>query len=85
MSSATPRRSNIYINSQNLTVPTSILAGDPKVVLLEAAAEWSADCIFLGSRGLNRWERLLLGSVSHAVATRARCPVEVIRMRQTDK
>lgn len=69
----------ILNDTPGVTVSTSILRGDPKAALLEAAAAWGADCIFLGSRGLNRWERLLLGSVSHAVATRARCPVEVIR------
>ncbi len=62
-----------------ITVSTEIRSGDPKRVLLEEAEKWGADCIFVGSRGLNRWERMLLGSVSSAIATRAHCPVEVIR------
>ena len=50
-----------------------------KSLLLEEAERWGADCIFVGARGLNRLERLLLGSVSTAVAARARCSVEVVR------
>jgi nucleotide-binding universal stress UspA family protein len=66
-------------NPSKPCVSTMLMAGDPKHVLVEEAENWGADCIVIGSRGLNRWERLLLGSVSTAVATRARCPVEVVR------
>jgi nucleotide-binding universal stress UspA family protein len=65
--------------AMGVTVSTMLLPGNPKQVLVEEAASWGADGIFIGSRGLNRWERLLLGSVSTAVAARAHCPVEVIR------
>ena len=54
--------------------------GDPKQELCNAAEEWSADCIFVGSAGFsNRFERFVLGSVSGAVAARAHCSVEVVR------
>jgi nucleotide-binding universal stress UspA family protein len=69
-------------NPSDISVSTELLAGDPKHVLVDEAAHWGADCIFIGSRGLSRWERLLLGSVSTAVATRAHCPVEVVRGTQ---
>jgi nucleotide-binding universal stress UspA family protein len=75
----------LFANSPGLSVSSHIRSGDPKRVLLEEAKEWGADCIFLGSRGLNRWERLLLGSVSSAVVTRAHCSVEVTRMRQEER
>jgi nucleotide-binding universal stress UspA family protein len=67
-------------NPSEIFVSTRLMAGDPKHVLVEEAERWGADCIFIGSRGLNRWERLLLGSVSTAVAARAHCPVEVVRL-----
>ena len=67
-------------NTVGATVSTMLLSGDPKHILLAEAENWGADCIFIGSRGLNRWERLLLGSVSNAVAVRAQCPVEVVRV-----
>ena len=53
--------------------------GDPKHLLVEEADSWLADCIFVGARGLSRVERILLGSVSGAVAARANCSVEVVR------
>ena len=53
--------------------------GDPKRVLVEEAERWAADCVFLGAKGHSRLERLLVGSVSTAVAARAHCSVEVVR------
>lgn len=53
--------------------------GNPKHLLINEAKEWGADIIFVGSRGLNKAKRFLLGSVSSAVAVRAQCSVEVIR------
>jgi nucleotide-binding universal stress UspA family protein len=68
-----------------LKVLTTIREGDPKRVLLEAAREWGADCIFVGSIGFgNPLERLVLGSVSASVAARAHCSVEVVRPRKTN-
>ena len=56
-----------------------IFEGDPKKVLLREAEAWDADCIFLGSRGLDHGGRWLLGSVASAVASRAHCSVEIVR------
>jgi nucleotide-binding universal stress UspA family protein len=67
-------------NASDVSISKMLVAGHPKHVLVDEAERWGADCIFIGSRGLNRWERLLLGSVSTAVAARARCPVEVVRV-----
>jgi nucleotide-binding universal stress UspA family protein len=52
---------------------------NPKRLLTSEAESWDADCIFIGARGLGRFERLLLGSVSTAVVMRAHCSVEVVR------
>lgn len=54
------------------------LKGDPKRMLLKEAEQWGADSIFVGSRGLTRRERLLMGSVSTALAMHAHCSVEVV-------
>jgi hypothetical protein len=48
-------------------------------VLLHEAKAWPAHCIFMGSRGLNPFQRFLMGSVSTAVAFHANCSVEVVR------
>ena len=62
-----------------MTVVSTVVEGDPKQVLLNEAQDWGADCIFLGSLGLTRFERFLLGSVSTAVVARAHCSVEIHR------
>jgi nucleotide-binding universal stress UspA family protein len=51
---------------------------EPKRLLIAEAESWGADCIFVGSRGIGRIDRFLVGSVSSAVAARAHCSVEVV-------
>jgi len=58
---------------------TLVKEGDPTVLLCDQADAMDADCIFVGARGMGRIERMLLGNVSSAVASRAHCSVEVIR------
>lgn len=62
-----------------LRVSVSVKEGSPKEILIVEAERLTADCIFLGARGLRRLERVFLGSVSTAVATRAQCSVEIVR------
>ena len=68
------------LKKAGLTVTTVMRREDPKAMILKEAEDWGADCIFVGARGLTRIERILLGSVSGAVAIRARCTVEVVRV-----
>lgn len=69
---------------QQAGLETSAVVGyeDPKQIILQEAEGWGADCIYMGARGLNPLERLLLGSVSRAVTPRAHCSVEVVRQRK---
>jgi nucleotide-binding universal stress UspA family protein len=64
-----------------LDVSNYIYEGDPKEVLVRVSAEWHADAIFLGARGLNHGNRLSLGTVASSVASRAHCSVELVRPR----
>jgi nucleotide-binding universal stress UspA family protein len=52
--------------------------GSPAHGLVEAAAEWEADLIVVGSRGETGLERLLVGSVSRAVLYHAPCSVLIV-------
>lgn len=71
------------LGSRNITVSSVVHAGDPKHVLVTHAQEFGADCIFTGATGFSsRFERVILGSVSAAVAARANCSVEVVRGRE---
>lgn len=68
------------LGESNLKVTTLVRSGDPKQTLVKRAEEIEADAIFVGSTGVSgSLERLLLGSVSAAVAARASCSVEVVR------
>lgn len=67
------------LQAAGLDVTTALHEGDPKRLLPDLAAQWDADCLVVGARGLGRVERLFMGSVSTAVAARAPCSVEVIR------
>jgi nucleotide-binding universal stress UspA family protein len=71
------------LRTRGLMVSSVIKEGDPQQVLLDEAAHWGADCVFVGARGLSRIARFLIGSVSAAVAARAHCSVEVVRPQQT--
>jgi nucleotide-binding universal stress UspA family protein len=55
--------------------------GNPKHVLVQEAESWGADCIFLGANAWGgRLARILLGSTASAVAARAHCSVEAVRI-----
>lgn len=67
------------LRSSGLDAAVMIRRGNPTNELLAEAESWSADCIFLGPKGLRGIDRLLLGSVSSAVSARAGCSVEIVR------
>ena len=52
--------------------------GSPAHRLIEAAADWDADLIVVGSRGQSGLERLLVGSVARAVLYHASCSVLIV-------
>ena len=62
-----------------LRVTTHISFEDPRHAIIHEAEKWGADSIFLGSCGLGKIGRMLQGSVSAAVTSRAHCSVEVVR------
>lgn len=63
----------------DLDVSTSVVAGHPATALLDASTD--ASVLVVGQRGLGGFAGLVLGSVSHHVATHARCAVVVVPTR----
>jgi nucleotide-binding universal stress UspA family protein len=63
----------------NVSVSFLIWEGEPGPSILDAAASEQVDLIVVGSRGRNRMERMVLGSVSDHVTRNAPCPVLVVR------
>lgn len=64
---------------KTVAISTDVLFGSPDSRIVEAAEQWHADLIVVGSHGYSRWERLLLGSVSDSVVHHAPCSVLVVR------
>lgn len=73
----------LYISEQlkitDSSINTEILYGSPDSRIVETAEKIEADLIIVGSHGYNRWERILLGSVSDSVVHHAPCSVLVVR------
>ena len=66
-----------------LRITTAVFLDSPKDAIIEEAERWGADLIVVGSHGYRGYQRFLLGSVSQAVATQARCSVEIVRLKKT--
>jgi nucleotide-binding universal stress UspA family protein len=58
---------------------TRAIAGSPADVILEAAEDFAADLIVVGSKGLTNAAHLVLGSVASSVTHHAPCDVMIIR------
>ena len=64
-----------------LLVSTEIVVGHPKHTIIDEAEAWAADLIVVGSHGYRGLTKLWLGSVSQAIASHAKCSVEIVRSR----
>ncbi|MFN2744994.1 universal stress protein [Bacillus sp. z60-18] len=53
--------------------------GDPGPTIVAYANDHDIDIVIVGSRGLNTLQEMVLGSVSHKVAKRVKCPVLIVK------
>ena len=65
--------------SKTVSLDGALVPGPARMAILDEAESWGADLIVVGSHGYRAWERFLLGSVSQAVVSHAKCSVEVVR------
>ena len=56
--------------------------GEPGAEIVQAAADWPADIIVIGSHGRRGVQRLLVGSIAEEVMRNAPCPVLIVRTPQ---
>ena len=63
------------------SITQNAVVGSPESQIVGESENINADLIIVGSHGYNRWERLLLGSVSDSVIHHAPCSVLVVRSR----
>ncbi len=69
---------NEHCGGRAASVTTEVLSGYPDKAILDAARQWNADIIVVGSHGRGFWGRLL-GSVSNGIVHHAPCSVLVVR------
>ncbi|WP_096202041.1 universal stress protein [Bacillus sp. FJAT-45350] len=67
------------VKDAGVNYEVEFLRGDPGPSIVKHANENNFEIVVLGSRGRNRLQELVLGSVSHKVAKRANCAVLIIK------
>ena len=58
------------------------MEGDPKQAVVEAAKQWDADMIIVGSHYKNSLEKLRVGSVALSALCAAPCSVLLLKQRR---
>ncbi|MBT2669084.1 universal stress protein [Bacillus sp. ISL-4] len=67
------------LKSNKLTYQMKIMHGEPGPTIVDYANNEKFDLVIIGSRGLNSLQEMVLGSVSHKVVKRVKCPVLIIK------
>lgn len=67
------------IKEAGLECETHIVHGEPGPAIVDFANKNEYDLVVIGSRGLNRVQTMILGSVSHKIAKRVHCPVLIVK------
>jgi nucleotide-binding universal stress UspA family protein len=67
------------LKNASLKVTAELITGGISTAIIDRARAWSADLIVVGTHERRGLKRLLIGSVSAAIARRAHCSVRIIR------
>jgi nucleotide-binding universal stress UspA family protein len=65
--------------SVGVEIMITMLKGNPSHEIIKYVREHSIDQLVIGSRGLNAFQEMVLGSVSHKVMKHANCPVTIVK------
>ena len=60
-----------------------LASGKPYAEIVRFAEELGAGLVVMGTRGLGRLQRALMGSISESVVRHAHCPVMVVRTEKS--
>lgn len=67
------------IEEAGIKAKITTLRGDPSQKIINYVNSKPIDQLILGSRGLNVLQKMVLGSVSHKVIKRVKCPVTIVK------
>jgi len=67
------------LRAKHLTYEVKILHGEPGPTIVDYANKNGFDLVVIGSRGLNTLQEMVLGSVSHKVMKRVKCPALIVK------
>lgn len=65
--------------AEGLDTKTTILRGNPSQEIIKYVNAEAIDKLILGSRGLNVFQEMILGSVSHKTMKHVDCPVTIVK------
>ncbi|WP_312889270.1 universal stress protein [Desertibacillus haloalkaliphilus] len=67
------------VKQAGIEVELKMLQGEPGPTIVDFANEHDFEYVIIGSRGLNKLQSMVLGSVSHKVAKRVQAPVMIVK------
>ncbi|MYL32417.1 universal stress protein [Pontibacillus yanchengensis] len=67
------------VEQKGVSFDYKLLKGEPGPEIVHYANDEQYDVVVMGSRGLNTFQEVVLGSVSHKVAHGAKCPVMIVK------
>ena len=67
------------LKNSDLSYEFKMLHGEPGPTIVDYANKHDFDLVIIGSHGLNSLQEMVLGSVSHKVAKRVKCPVLIVK------
>ena len=72
-------RAEARAKGTGVAITSRIARGDIASAIIDTAVESSCDTIIVGSRGSSGWKRLMVGSISNAVAVKTDLPVLIVK------
>src|SRR6188768_3726215 len=69
------------VDTEGITLTTTLFEGDAVARILDRATDWNADLVVMGTHGRSGFERLMLGSVTEKILRKCSCPVLTVPPR----
>ncbi|MBT2569065.1 universal stress protein [Planococcus sp. ISL-110] len=68
-----------FLMASKISYELEFISGEPGPSIVNFVNDNAFDILVIGSRGLNGLQEMILGSVSHKVVKRTKCPVLIVK------